>query len=113
MKRSLIRFIPMALLLSGCGGNLGMIGYNFLGMPTKIHVKEQEYQQNLTRALTAIDASVRPALKAEAEQEKEWKLRTAVIGFGVKVQGGIGELKASAKPQIHVAFSNGSKPPVP
>ena len=111
--KPILYWMAALLLLVGCGGNLGMVGYNTFGVPSRIFVKQQRYQEELTRAITAVDASVRPVLLKQSEKEKEWKLRTIMLGFGVKAQGGIGSLTGSISPRIRVAFSNGQKPPVP
>ena len=112
MKTGYLGLLAACVLLSSCGGRLAMVGFDKNGKPTEAFVPEHKYAEQLTQSLVSIEESILPALKAPRD-EKEWKLRTAVLGFGVKAEAGIGPFKVAFKPRIKAAFANGNKPPIP
>jgi len=99
-------------LASACGGRLAMVGFDKNGKPTEAFVNESRYAEKLKEALLTLDESVVPGLKP-IQSRGDWKLRTAVVGFGVKAEAGIGPFKVAFKPSIHGAFGNGKNPPIP
>lgn len=76
-------------------------------------VNEQKYAEHLADGLVSVQESVIPALDEKTSGDTKWKLRTAVIGFGVKLEGGIGPFKVGVVPRVRAAFANGQKPPIP
>lgn len=90
-----------------------MVGFDKDGKSTEAFVNEKQYIQKMRDALLTIDESVVPALKRNQINQRGWNLRSAVLGFGVKVEGGIGPFKVGFKPGIHVAFGTGKNPPIP
>mgnify|MGYP001591379592 CR=1 FL=1 len=101
-----------ALLLSACAGRFPLVGLDDKGQPTTARVMEGRYIHHLADAMTSVWESVLPALDSH-EKTTKWKLRTAVIGFGVKIEGGIGPFSVGIRPRLRVAFANGEKPPIP
>lgn len=110
--KTYLSLVAACVLLSSCGGRLAMVGFDKNGKPTEGFVNEKKYAEQLTESLLTIEESMLPALKVPRE-ESEWKLRTAVLGFGVKAEAGIGPFKVAFKPRIRAAFANGNKPPIP
>jgi hypothetical protein len=121
MKRNALAALVCGLtLLAGCGGRLPMIGYARFGLPTQAFLQERKYVDKLTDALLTMERSVVPSLDESAAAtpggaagEEKWKLRTALLGFGVNAQVGIGPFKWGIKPRLRAAFGNGENPPIP
>ncbi len=112
MKANSLCLIGTCVLLSSCGGRLAMVGFDKDGKSVEAYVNEHSYSQHLTESLMQIEESVLPEL-AKSNQQGDWKLRTAVLGFGVKAETGFGPFKVAFKPRIRAAFANGQKPPIP
>lgn len=111
MKPVYLCLVAGCVLLSSCGGRLPLVGLDKNGNPTEAFVSETKYTESLTEALTSIEATVLPRLGETSRGE--WKLRTAVVGFGAKAEMGIGPFKVAFKPKLRAAFTNGAKPPIP
>jgi hypothetical protein len=112
MKPMYIGLMAGCVLLSSCGGRLAMVGLDKSGKATEAFLNESKYTEHMTEALITIEESVLPEL-AKTRDGGEWKLRTAVVGFGVKAETGIGPFKVAFKPRMRAAFANGTKPPIP
>ena len=108
-----IAYLIIPVLLTNCAGMMPLVGLNKNGGAVMERVNEKAYSRRLADGLESVQDSVAPALETQSEGETQWKLRTAVIGFGVKVEGGIGPFKVGIKPRIRAAFANGEKPPIP
>ena len=102
----------VCILITSCGGRLGMVGYNRFGNPTEAYVDENKYSGHVTDALLTLEETVQPVLE-RADRGKKWELRTAVFGFGVKAEVGIGPFKVAFRPRIRGAFGKGKNPPIP
>ncbi len=112
------RVYPLAVVLvaavfSGCAGRLPLVGNDVLGRPIHQRVDEEKYADYLAEGLVSVQESVLPGLENKTEGDYKWKMRTAVVGFGVKVEGGIGPFTVGIKPRIRAAFANGENPPIP
>lgn len=112
MKLRNLRYLLFLPILAACGGRLAMVGLGKDGKSAEAFVKENRYTRHLTEALEKIDESVVPAL-ATSQKSGDWSLRTAVVGFGVKADVGIGPFRVAFRPRIRAAFANGEKPPIP
>jgi hypothetical protein len=107
-------FLASALVLiaSGCAGRMPLVGLDGTERPILQRVAEDRYVDHLSTALVSIQDSMIPALD-NTPMEQKWKLRTAVIGFGVNASAGIGPFKVGIKPRLRAAFATGEKPPIP
>src|SRR5687767_13479636 len=105
MKPGYLALMAACVLLSSCAGKLAMVGFDKYGKSTQVFVNDEKYVEHVTEALCRIEESVYPALTA-APTDVEWKLRTAVVGFGLKAEAGIGPFKVAVKPRIRAAFTN-------
>lgn len=108
-----IAYLIVPLVLTSCGGMMPLVGLDKNGDTLMERVNERAYSRRLADGLESVQDSVAPALESQSEGETQWKLRTAVLGFGVKVEGGIGPFKVGVRPRIRAAFANGEKPPIP
>jgi hypothetical protein len=111
MNKSIYLIVPV--LLTSCAGMMPLVGLDKKGNTIMERVDEAAYSRRLADGLVSVQDSVVPALRVQSTGDTQWKLRTAVIGFGVKVEGGIGPFKVGVRPRIRAAFANGEKPPIP
>lgn len=115
MKLGYLALGASCVLLTSCGGHLTMVGFGKDGKSVTANVDEKRYAEELSKALLRVEESVLPALREAKPDANDdaWKLRTAVVGFGVKAEAGIGPFKVAFRPRIRAAFANGDKPPIP
>ena len=109
----LIGALLAVYFLSGCAGRFPLVGYDKDGKPTMAMVNEDKYIDHLSESLLSVQDSTFPALNHFNQEEFQWKLRTAMIGFGLKIEVGFGPFGVGVKPRIRLAFVNGEKPPIP
>jgi hypothetical protein len=102
-----------ALLLTGCAGRFPLVGLDKNAKPVTARVLEGRYEHHLADAMVSIQESVLPALDSQETETQKWKLRTAVVGLGVKGELGFGPIKIGVRPRFRAAFANGEKPPIP
>lgn len=102
-----------ACALVGCAGKMPLVGFDKKGEPVMAKVSESKYIEHLSEGMVSIQESVIPALENKSSGDTKWKLRTAVLGFGVKVEAGIGPFTVGLKPRVRAAFATGEKPPIP
>ena len=100
-----------ALPLGGCAGKMAFVGFDGNGKSIEAYVDEKGFSERLTEALTSVRDSVTPAL--DGGVEGDWRLRTVVVGFGVKGEAGIGPFKVAVKPRVRAAFTNCEDSPIP
>ena len=101
-------FINLIIVMSifGCAGQLPLIGLDEEGNPIASRVDESKYIKHLSRGLISLQESVVPALERATETEANWKLRTVMVGFGLKAEAGFGPFKVGVAPRIRGAFTN-------
>ncbi len=106
----------LALSLTGCLGNrsgVALLGLDSRGKPLEIFVNKETLSQSLGSLMDSVNETTLLTLENSSEK-KEWFLRTAVVGLGVKIEAGLGPfVKVSATPRLKLAFSNQIKPVVP
>ena len=103
----------LSFLVTGCAGMFPLVGLDGNGNTIMERVNVEKYSDRLAEGLISVQESTIPALDEKTSGETVWKLRTAVIGVGVQVQGGIGPFQMSISPRIRAAFCNGKKAPIP
>ncbi|MBI1861146.1 MAG: hypothetical protein HYR96_09540 [Deltaproteobacteria bacterium] len=103
----------LAFVLMGCAGQLSLVGFDKYGNAISEGVNQDKYEENLAIGLIAVQDSVIPALDKQEAQNLEWSLRTAVIGFALKIGVGFGPFQLGVKPRFRAAFANGENPPIP
>lgn len=113
MRHAIILSTMSVFILSGCAGMYPLVGLDKDGNTILARVNEEKYAENLADGLASVQESVIPALDEKASGDTKWKLRTAVVGFGIRVQGGIGPFTAGVTPRVRAAFANGANPPIP
>jgi hypothetical protein len=111
MSRLLAITVVFPLLLTGCKGNLALIGLDGKHQPVSAFFDESHYQRHFLRGLRDTDESLVPMLERHAAKEKRWELQLVVVGLGIKAQAGIGPFQASIAPGIRAIFSNTDHPP--
>lgn len=89
-----------------------LVGLDRDGNPIMERVDEGAFSSRLANGLKDTQDSVLPGL-TRTDENSFWQLRTAVLGFGVKVEGGIGPFKVGVRPRIRACFANGQKSPIP
>jgi len=94
-------------------GNILMVGVDDNGKSVEVEVPEEKYKENLKKAIVGVQMSALPTLQKKSETSKGWMLRTAVLGIGVNLEVGLGELKFGILPRFRVGFSNAKDPSVP
>lgn len=113
MKTQLVLTLFALVGLSGCGfGGLSLVGFDKDGNPVEAFVDEKKYSGHVTEMLELTQSSVLPGLEQQSAAER-WKLRSAVVGFGVKGEVGFGPFRVGVKPRFRVAFARGENPPLP
>ncbi len=110
LHKTLLFSLP--LFLTSCAGMMPLVGLDKNGDPVMERVDENQYTRRMANGLKDVKDSVLPALHT-TDEDSFWQLRTAVLGLGVKVEGGIGPFKVGVRPRIRAAFANGQRPPVP
>ena len=103
----------IATVVIGCAGRLPVVGYDKEGRPTMARISEGKYAEHLAESLVSAQDSTLPALNTQTEEEKEWKLRTAMRGVARNVSAALGPCGIGIKPRIRAALANGEKPPIP
>jgi len=93
--------------------NILMVGLDNNGQEVAVEVPEKKYKENLKKAIVGVEMSALPTLQKKSEKSKGWMLRTAVLGLGVNMEVGLGELKFGILPRFRVGFSNAKEPSVP
>lgn len=108
--------LSFALINTGCKSlkkGVTLIGIDESGEEVSMIISKKEYSKNVETLLTAVNESTLPAL-TETNQFNSWKLRTVVVGIGLKFEGSLGPIaKASVSPAFKMAFSNAKKPTIP
>lgn len=113
MKKSFFMIPLAALSLTGCLGDFGILGLNEKGDPVEAFVSEEAYTQHVKEMLASTTESVAPVLNEQSTLGNRWSLRSAVVGFGVKGEAGIGSFRVGLKPRFRVVFGKGDNPPIP
>jgi hypothetical protein len=93
--------------------NIPMIGIDKDGTQIEVLVPKAKYQENLKKAVFAVQTTALPILQKKSEKSSGWMLRSAVFGLGVNPEVGIGELKFGFLPRFRIGFSNAKEPSVP
>ncbi len=115
MNKNMVRVLMSVCLwgVHALANNIPMVGIDKNGTEIEILVPKSKYQENLKKAVFAVQASALPILQKKSEKSSGWLLRTAVFGLGVNPEVGIGELKWGFLPRFRIGFSNAKEPSVP
>lgn len=112
--------ISLALLLSAScwcvasfANNIPMVGLDKDGAPVETLVPATKYRQNLKTAIVGLQTSTLPVLQKKSQKGSGWMLRSAVVGLGVNMELGLGEIKFGILPRFRVGFSNAKEPSMP
>lgn len=98
-----------------------VIGMDALDNAAGFDIPADQYRAALTSGLSAVNTSIRPALKArapaakaEGKPEKTWNLRTIGVGVGLRAEFGLGPIfKVKLAPRLRLVFTNSLDPIYP
>lgn len=115
MKRLLCSFVLTAGLCaqSALAADITMVGIDKDGLPVEVTMPAGKYQNQLKKAIVAVEASTLPVLQKKSAGSSGWLLRTVVVGLGVNTEIGLGEVKFGILPRFRIGFSNAKEPAVP
>lgn len=115
MNQKILRIFVSVTLWGGStlANNIPMVGLDKDGASVEILVSKTKYQENLKKAVFAVQTTALPVLQKRTEKKSEWMLRSAVFGLGVNPEVGIGDLKFGFLPRFRIGFSNAKEPSIP
>lgn len=92
---------------------MALIGLDKDGNPVEAFVDEARYTGHVKEMLASTKQSVSPILNNSTTEGNRWGLRSAIVGFGMKGEAGIGTFRVGVKPRFRVVFGKGPNPPIP
>src|SRR5437868_5733805 len=105
MKPALLGTLIAAGALSACHGELPVVGLDADGKPFQAMLKEKNYMETLSQAMTDLQDSTIPALD-EDPARRMIKLHEVSIGLKVRAGGGIVVYKISGEVGFYLHFAN-------
>lgn len=94
--------------------DIPMLGIAEDGSPIEIFVPESTYQERLTQAVVSLQEATLPILEQKSQTSTDWMLRSVVVGLGVRIDIGLGNLiRFGIIPRFRLAFSNHKEPAIP